>query len=300
MKYHSTSPNPSIQDTLSESVEPSKITTAYSGVPSGFKAIDRVTLGWQPSDLILVAARPSMGKTAFGLSMARNMAVDHKQRVAYFSVEMSATQLLMRLITAETGLPSNDIKSDRRLPPEQRHRLESAIRTLCAAPLYIDDTPALSAFEVRSKARQLKMHHDVKVIIIDYLQLMADNADTENGNREQELAFIMRTLKETAKELNVSIIVLSQLTRTTELHGGSKHPQLSDLHDSGVPIEDADIVAFIHRPEYYGINEDENGIPTDGLAEFIIAKHRNGAVCNVNLRFLKEQVRFTNTLSDES
>ena len=155
----------------------------------------------------------------------------------------------------------------------------------------IDDTPALSVFEFRSKARRLKIHHDIKIIIIDYLQLMTGNQDSK-GNREQEVAFISRTLKAIAKELNVPMIALSQLSRATEMRGGSKRPQLSDLRESGAIEQDADIVAFIHRPEYYGINQDENGMPTAGMAEIILAKHRNGAVCDVNLRFLKEQARF--------
>ena len=259
-------------------------------MPSGFIAIDRVTLGWQLSALIIIAARPSMGKTAFVLSMARNMAVDHEQGVAFFSLEMSAVQLMMRLIIAETGLSGNDVKSGR-LTPEQWRHLESATKPLGSAPLYIDDTPALSVFEFRSKARRLKIHHDIKIIIIDYLQLMTGNQDSK-GNREQEVAFISRTLKAIAKELNVPMIALSQLSRATEMRGGSKRPQLSDLRESGAIEQDADIVAFIHRPEYYGINQDENGMPTAGMAEIILAKHRNGAVCDVNLRFLKEQARF--------
>ena len=274
---------------LEQIEEASKNTSSYSGVPSGFAALDRVTLGWQLSDLIIVAARPSMGKTAFVLSMARNMAVDHEQGVAFFSLEMSAVQLMMRLIIAETGLPGNDVKSGR-LTPEQWRHLDSATKPLASAPLYIDDTPALSVFEFRSKARRLKIHHDIK-IIIDYLQLMTGNQDTK-GNREQEVAFISRTLKAIAKELNVPVIALSQLSRATEMRGGSKRPQLSDLRESGAIEQDADIVAFIHRPEYYGINQDENGMPTAGMAEIILAKHRNGAVCDVPLRFLKEQARF--------
>ena len=270
--------------------EASKNTSAFSGVPSGFMALDRVTLGWQLSDLIIVAARPSMGKTAFVLSMARNMAVDHEQGVAFFSLEMSSVQLMMRLIIAETGLSGNDVKSGR-LTPEQWRHLESATKPLDSAPLFIDDTPALSVFEFRSKARRLKIHNDIKIIIIDYLQLMTGNQDTK-GNREQEVAFISRTLKAIAKELNVPVIALSQLSRATEMRGGSKRPQLSDLRESGAIEQDADIVAFIHRPEYYGINQDENGMPTAGMAEIILAKHRNGAVCDVNLRFLKEQARF--------
>lgn len=271
--------------------EASKNSSSLNGVPSGFMAIDRVTLGWQLSDLIIIAARPSMGKTAFVLSMARNMAVNYDQGVAFFSLEMSAVQLMMRLIIAETGLAGNDVKSGR-LTPEQWRHLESATKPLSTAPLFIDDTPALSVFEFRSKARRLKIHNEIKIIIIDYLQLMTGNTDTKNGNREQEVAFISRTLKAIAKELGVPIIALSQLSRQTEMRGGSKRPQLSDLRESGAIEQDADIVAFIHRPEYYGITQDENGMPTAGMAEIILAKHRNGAVCDVNLRFVKEQARF--------
>ena len=276
---------------LAQIEEASKNTSAFNGVPSGFTAIDRVTLGWQLSDLIIVAARPSMGKTAFVLTMARNMAVDHEAGVAFFSLEMSAVQLMMRLIIAETGLSGSDVKSGR-LTPEQWRHLEAATKPLGNAPLYIDDTPALSVFEFRSKARRLKMHNNIEIIIIDYLQLMTGGASSNNGNREQEVAFISRTLKAIAKELNVPILALSQLNRSTELRGGSKRPQLSDLRESGAIEQDADIVAFIHRPEYYGINTTEDGQPTAGMAEIILAKHRNGAVCDVNLRFLKDQARF--------
>ncbi len=277
--------------------EASKNTSAFNGVPSGFMAVDRVTLGWQPSDLIIIAARPAMGKTAFVLSMARNMAIDHESPVAFFSLEMSSVQLMMRLIIAETGLSGTDLKSGR-LTPEQWRHLESATKPLGTAPLFIDDTPALSVFEFRSKARRLKIHNDIKIIIIDYLQLMTGNADSR-GNREQEVAFISRTLKAIAKELNVPIIALSQLSRATETRGGSKRPQLSDLRESGAIEQDADIVAFIHRPEYYGMNTDENGMPTAGMAEIIIAKHRSGAATDVKLRFLKEQTRFMDLDMDE-
>ena len=278
--------------------EASKNTSAFNGVPSGFMAVDRVTLGWQPSDLIIIAARPAMGKTAFVLSMARNMAIDHESPVAFFSLEMSSVQLMMRLIIAETGLSGTDLKSGR-LTPEQWRHLESATKPLGTAPLFIDDTPALSVFEFRSKARRLKIHNDIKIIVIDYLQLMTGSQDTKgNGNREQEVAFISRTLKAIAKELNVPMIALSQLSRATEQRGGSKRPQLSDLRESGAIEQDADIVAFIHRPEYYGMNTDENGMPTAGLAEIILAKHRNGAVCDVKLRFLKDQARFADMEAD--
>ena len=276
---------------LDQIEEASKNTSSINGVPSGFMSVDRVTLGWQRSDLVIIAARPAMGKTAFVLSMARNMSVDHGQGVAVFSLEMSSVQLMMRLIVAETGLPGNDLKSGR-LSPEQWRHLDAATKPLSNAPLYIDDTPGLSVFEFRSKARRLKSQFDVKIIIIDYLQLMTGGGDTKNGNREQEVAFISRTLKGIAKELDIPIIALSQLSRQTEMRGGSKRPQLSDLRESGAIEQDADIVAFIHRPEYYGIHTDENGAPTAGMAEFILAKHRNGAVCDINLRFVKEQTRF--------
>ena len=267
--------------------EASKNTSAFSGVPSGFMAIDRVTLGWQLSDLIIIAARPSMGKTAFVLSMARNMAVDHEQGVAFFSLEMSSVQLMMRLIIAETGLNGNDVKSGR-LTPEQWRHLESATKPLGSAPLYIDDTPALSVFEFRSKARRLKIHHDIKIIIIDYLQLMTGNQDSK-GNREQEVAFISRTLKAIAKELNVPMIALSQLSRATEMRGGSKRPQLSDLRESGAIEQDADIVMFLYREGYY--NKDTE---LKGISEIIIAKQRNGPIGTVNLAWLPEYTKFAN------
>ncbi len=204
--------------------EASKNTSAFNGVPSGFMALDRVTLGWQKlSDLIIVAARPSMGKTAFVLSMARNMAVDHEQGVAFFSLEMSSVQLMMRLIIAETGLNGNDVKIG---PSDARAMAAPGIGDQTVghgAALFIDDTPALSVFEFRSKARRLKIHNDIKIIIIDYLQLMTGNQDSK-GNREQEVAFISRTLKAIAKELNVPMIALSQLSRATEMRGGSKRP----------------------------------------------------------------------------
>jgi len=260
--------------------------SAFDGVPSGFMALDCVTMGWQPSDLIVIAARPMIGKTAFGTSMVRNIAVNHKQGVAFFSLEMSVIQLMTRLVIAETGLSGKDIKWGR-LTPEQRRYLESGTKPLVTAPLFIDDTPALSVFEFRSKARRLKIHNDVKIIIIDYLQLMTGNQDSK-GNREQEIDFILRTLKTVAVELNVPIIVFYMVSPISPW----KRPQLSDLSQSSVIEQNADVVAFIHRPEYYGIDQDENGMSTAGLAEIILAKHRNGAGCVINLRFVKEQVRF--------
>lgn len=282
------------RDILSKAMEAieeaSKREDSFTGVPTGFNRLDRLTLGWQASDLIIIAARPSMGKTAFVLSLARNTAIDFEKGVAFFSLEMSSLQLMFRLIVSESGLTSNDIRTGK-LSPDQWKHLESSIKPLANAPLFIDDTPALSIYEFRSKARRLKTQYDIQLIIIDYLQLMTGSNDSR-GNREQEVASISRSLKAIAKELNIPIIALSQLNRSVESRGGSKRPQLSDLRESGAIEQDADIVAFIHRPEYYGLTQDEDGTPTAGMAEIIIAKHRNGAVDTVKLRFRKEQARF--------
>jgi len=261
-----------------------------SGVPSGFTAIDRITSGWERSALIILAARPAMGKTAFVLSMARNMAVDHRQGVAIFSLEMSSLQLVNRLISAESELGGEKIKTGK-LEDYEWTQLNQRIKTLDEAPIFIDDTPALSIFEFRAKCRRLKMQHDVNIIIVDYLQLMTAGTDTR-GNREQEVSTISRSLKAIAKELNVPIIALSQLSRAVESREG-KRPQLSDLRESGAIEQDADIVCFIHRPEYFGITEDESGNSLLGVAEIIIAKHRNGATADVHLRFKKELAKFS-------
>lgn len=260
-----------------------------SGVPSGFTALDRITSGWQKSDLVIIAARPAMGKTAFVLSMARNMAVEHRQGVAIFSLEMSALQLVNRLIAAETELGAEKIKTGK-LEDYEWAQLNQRIKTLDDAPIFIDDTPALSIFEFRAKCRRLKMQHDISVVIVDYLQLMT--AGTDKGSREQEVSTISRSLKAIAKELDVPILALSQLSRAVESREG-KRPQLSDLRESGAIEQDADIVCFIHRPEYFGITEDANGNSTLGIAEIIIAKHRNGATADVPLRFQKEMAKFS-------
>lgn len=279
-----------VKNAIAQIEEASKRTDGLSGVPTGFVGLDRLTSGWQPSDLIIVAARPAMGKTAFTLSMARNMSVDHKRPVAFFSLEMGAVQLVMRLIIGETGIESDKIKNGR-LEPHEWAQLEVRIKDLTEAPLFIDDTPALSIFEFRSKARRLKTQHDIQIIIIDYLQLMVGPPETR-GNREQEVSVISRSLKAIAKELNIPIIALSQLNRSVETRGGNKRPQLSDLRESGAIEQDADIVSFIHRPEYYGHTEDEDGNSLIGIAEIIIAKHRNGSVDDVRLRFQKEGAKF--------
>ncbi len=270
-----------------------KNTDGLSGVPTGFTELDEVTSGWQPSDLIILAARPAMGKTAFVLSMARNAAIDFKMPIAVFSLEMQDVQLITRLIVAESHISGTKIKTGQLSPMEWKH-LQDSIVQLSEAPLYIDDTPALSIFEFRSKARRLKVQYDIKMIIIDYLQLMTGPTDSR-GNREQEVAAISRSLKAIAKELNVPIIALSQLSRNVEQRGGNKRPQLSDLRESGAIEQDADMVAFIHRPEYYGIKTGEDGLELpEGMAEIIIAKHRNGSLKDVRLRFVPERMRFEN------
>jgi len=280
-----------VKEALRQLEEASKREDGLSGVPAGFSELDRMTNGWQNSDLVIIAARPSMGKTAFVLSMTRNMAVNHKRGVAFFSLEMASVQLVNRLIVAESGISSEKIRSGR-LDPHEWTQLEVKIRDLVEAPIFIDDTPSLSIYDFRAKCRRLKAQHDIGIVIIDYLQLMTGPAETK-GNREQEVSTISRSLKAIAKELNIPIIALSQLNRSVETRTGSKRPQLSDLRESGAIEQDADMVLFIHRPEYYGFTEDENGNSLIGLAEIIVAKHRNGAVGDVQLRFLKEQARFT-------
>ncbi len=282
-----------VKDALNIIEAASKNTEGLSGVPTGLHELDEVTSGWQNSDLIIIAARPAMGKTAFVLSMARNAAIDFKMPIAVFSLEMQDVQLITRLIVGESHISGTKIKTGQLSPMEWKH-LQESIRQLSEAPLYIDDTPALSIFEFRSKARRLKVQYDIKMIIVDYLQLMTGPADAR-GNREQEVSAISRSLKAIAKELNVPIIALSQLSRSVEQRGGNKRPQLSDLRESGAIEQDADIVSFIHRPEYYGIKTDEDGLEyPEGTAEIIIAKHRNGGLKDVRLRFVPERMRFEN------
>ncbi|MDR3181269.1 MAG: replicative DNA helicase [Prevotellaceae bacterium] len=265
-----------------------------SGLPSGFNDLDHITLGWHPSDLSIIAARPSMGKTAFVLTMARNMAVIHNIPVAFFSLEMSSNQLVKRLLVSETGIASTKVRGGVKMSPEDWDNLNEKITGLINAPLYIDDTPALSIFEFRTKARRLVSAHGIKIIFIDYLQLMAGPPSTQ-GFREQEVSAISRSLKAIAKELNIPIIALSQLNRMVETRGGSnRRPQLSDLRESGAIEQDADLVLFIHRPEYYKIDAYDDGTSTEGLADIIIAKHRNGAIDDIRLRFKSSQAKFTN------
>ena len=266
-----------------------------SGIPSGFTEVDKLTSGWQPSDLIIIAARPGMGKTALTLSMARNMAVEHNVPVAFFSCEMSSVQLITRLISSETGLSSEKLRTGN-LEKHEWEQLNVKVKGLEKAPLFIDDTPSLSIFDLRAKARRLASQHGVKMIMIDYLQLMTAGGGKNTGNREQEISTISRNLKALAKELNVPVIALSQLSRAVETRGGSKRPLLSDLRESGAIEQDADIVSFIYRPEYYKIDEwdDDEHTPTAGQGEFIVAKHRNGGLDEIRLKFVGHLGKFEN------
>ncbi len=268
-------------------------TEGVTGVESGFIELDRMTAGWQSTDLIILAARPAMGKTALSLCLLKNAAVQHKRPVAIFSLEMSSLQLVNRLIALETGINSEKIKKGQ-LSDEEWKTLHEKISHLAEAQIFIDDTAALSIFEFRAKARKLRSMHNVELIIVDYLQLMTAGAEGR-GTREQEISAISRSLKGIAKELGIPIIALSQLSRASESRSGfDKRPQLSDLRESGSIEQDADMVMFIFRPEYYELTEDEHGNSTEGVAEIIIRKHRNGAVGTVNLRFRQELARFEN------
>ena len=268
-----------------------------SGIATGFEKLDKITSGWQPSDLIIIAARPGMGKTAFVLSMARNIAIDFGHPVALFSLEMSSVQLITRLISSETGLSSEKLRTGK-LEKHEWEQLSIKVKNLEKAPLFIDDTPSLSIFDLRAKSRRLASQHGIKLIVVDYLQLMTAGGSNGKGggNREQEISTISRNLKALAKELSVPVIALSQLSRAVETRGTSKRPLLSDLRESGAIEQDADIVSFIYRPEYYKIDEwdDEGATPTAGQAEFIIAKHRNGSLENIRLKFVGNLGKFDN------
>ena len=267
-----------------------------SGIATGFEKLDKITSGWQPSDLIIIAARPGMGKTAFVLSMARNIAIDFGKPVALFSLEMSSVQLITRLISSETGLSSEKLRTGK-LEKHEWEQLSIKVKNLEKAPLFIDDSPSLSIFDLRAKARRLASQHGIKLIIVDYLQLMTAGGNGKGGgNREQEISTISRNLKALAKELSIPVIALSQLSRAVETRGSSKRPLLSDLRESGAIEQDADIVSFIYRPEYYKIDEwdDEEQSPTAGQAEFIIAKHRNGSLESIRLKFIGNLGKFDN------
>ena len=266
------------------------------GVPSGYTELDRITQGWQKSDLIILAARPSMGKTAFALNMARNAAVDFNKPIAFFSLEMSSVQLVTRLISSETSLTADKLRTGR-LEEYEWQQLNTKVTPLINAKIFIDDTPQLSVFDLRAKCRRLKQQHDIQMIFIDYLQLMTAKTE-KNGNREQEISNISRSLKSLAKELNIPVLALSQLSRSVETRPGSKKPILSDLRESGAIEQDADMVLFIYRPEYYGLSEDEDHSSTKGKAVVSIAKHRNGKLGDVELRFVGQYARFEDLEQD--
>lgn len=302
VKKEFTQINPVIQEAYDLLLKAAQNTDGLSGLSSGFERLDAMTAGWQNSDLIIIAARPAMGKTAFVLSMCRNMAIDMKIPVAMFSLEMSNVQLVNRLMSNVCEIASEKIKSGQ-LAKYEWAQLDYKIQEMMDAPLYVDDTPSLSVFELRTKARKLVRDHGVKIIIIDYLQLM-NASGMSYGSRQEEVSTISRSLKGLAKELNIPIIALSQLNRSVEQRVGtadspdSKRPQLSDLRESGAIEQDADMVCFIHRPEYYKIYKDQYGNDLHGLAEIIIAKHRNGAVGDVRLKFRGEFTRFMNIGDD--
>ena len=269
-------------------------TDGLTGIPSGYHGLDDKTSGWQPSDLVIVAGRPAMGKTAFALSMAKNIAADYQTPIAFFSLEMSNVQLVNRLISNACEIEGKKILNGQ-LRADEWDRLDKRVNTLLGAPLYVDDTPGLSVFELRTKARRLVREHGVKIIMIDYLQLMNANG-MRFSSRQEEVSTISRSLKGLAKELDIPIIALSQLNRGVESREGleGKRPQLSDLRESGAIEQDADMVLFVHRPEYYHIYQDANGNDLHGKAEIIIAKHRKGATGDVLLTFRGEFTRFEN------
>ena len=263
-------------------------TDGVTGTPTGFSELDALTGGWQRSDLIILAARPGMGKTAFSLALAKNAALQYGRAVAFFTLEMSSLQLVQRLIAMEANLDNQKLRNAK-LDDHDWIKLHQALERLGEAKMFIDETPALNVFELRAKCRRLKTNHDIDLIVIDYLQLMSASGKDNRGNREQEISSISRALKGLAKELNVPVIALSQLSRAVETRG-TKRPVLSDLRESGAIEQDADIVTFLYRPDYYDGEADPMLPP--GLTEVIVSKHRNGALKTVNLRFVKEYARF--------
>ena len=282
-----------INDAL-EDIQKLQNSSGLSGVPSGFESLDKITQGWQASDLIILAARPSVGKTAFVLNLARNAAVDFNMPVAIFSLEMPSIQLAKRMMVSETRLSADKFRGGEKIADWEWKQLDIQLTRLVKAPIYIDDTPSLPVMEFRSKVKKLVKQKGVRLIIVDDLQLMQGPSELR-GMREQEVAAISRTLKATAKEMNVPIIALSQLSRQSENRQGSnRRPQLSDLRESGSIEQDADMVIFIHRYDYQGLSENADDI---GRTQIIIAKHRNGAIADIDMKFRADEVRFVD-LSD--
>ena len=267
--------------------------SGVTGVPAGFTDLDNLTGGFQNSDLIIIAGRPSQGKTALVLSIARNASVLHDVPIGFFSLEMSAQQLVMRLMCAEAKVDAHKVRTGR-LPEDEWKKLSMTVGRLYKAKIFIDDTPALSILELRAKARRLKAEHNVGMIVVDYLQLMQGARNAQS--REQEISGISRSLKALAKEINIPVVALSQLNRALEARSDKK-PALADLRESGAIEQDADVVIFVHRPEMYGIEKDTGtGDSTEGLAEIIIGKQRNGPTDTIRLQFFKQYARFENRL----
>jgi replicative DNA helicase len=294
MKKDYTQINPVIAQAIKSIQAAATNTDGLTGVATGYHKLDDMTSGWQPSDLVIIAGRPAMGKTSFALSMAKNIACDYRVPMAFFSLEMSNQQLVDRLISNVCEIEGSKILNGQ-LRQDEWDRLDKRINKLLDAPLYVDDTPGLSVFELRTKARRLVREHHVEIIMIDYLQLMNANG-MRFSSRQEEVSTISRSLKGLAKELNVPILALSQLNRGVESREGleGKRPQLSDLRESGAIEQDADMVLFVHRPEYYHIYQDEQGHDLRGMAQIIIAKHRKGATGDVLLTFRGQFTRFEN------
>jgi replicative DNA helicase len=294
MKKDYTQIDPVVKSAIDIIQKASSNTDGITGVASGYYKLDDITSGWQASDLVIIAGRPAMGKTSFALSMAKNIAADYKVPMAFFSLEMSNVQLVQRLISNCCEIQGSKLLNGQ-LRRDEWDRLDNRVNTLLGAPIFIDDTPGLSVFELRTKARRLVREHGVKLIMIDYLQLMNANG-MRFSSRQEEVSTISRSLKGLAKELDIPILALSQLNRGVEAREGleGKRPQLSDLRESGAIEQDADMVLFVHRPEYYHIYQDDNGRDLHGMAQIIIAKHRKGATGDVLLTFRGEFTRFEN------
>ena len=294
MKQDYTQIDPVIKDAVDILQRAAQNKGGLTGIPTGYQQMDDMTSGWQPSDLVIIAGRPAMGKTAFALSLAKNVAVDYNTPVAFFSLEMNNVQLCNRLMANVCEISGKKILNGQ-LDDEEWSRLDKNIRRLQQAPIFIDDTPGMSIFELRTKARRLVREKGVKIIMIDYLQLM-NASGAKFGSRQEEVSTISRSLKSLAKELDVPVLALSQLNRTVEGREGleGKRPQLSDLRESGAIEQDADMVLFVHRPEYYRIFTDEKGNDLRGKAQIIIAKHRKGGTGDVTLTFRGEFTRFDN------
>ncbi len=292
MKKDYTHVDPVIKEAFDNIQKAAANKDGMTGIPSGFQALDTITSGWQASDLVIIAGRPAMGKTSFALSMAKNIVTDYRVPMAFFSLEMSNVQLVNRLISNICEIQGSKILNGQ-LHPDEWAKLDKHINNLLGVPLYIDETPGLSIFELRTKARRLVREHGVKLIMVDYLQLMNANG-LQFFSRQEEVSTISRSLKGLAKELNIPILALSQLNRGVETREGleGKRPQLSDLRESGAIEQDADMVLFVHRPEYYHIYHDDNGRDLQGMAQIIIAKHRKGATGDVLLTFRAEFTRF--------